>query len=138
MNLRAAANRLTRGINPNLPALFYEANGYTTGRAGKREPSYRAPVSISVQMQALSKKEIEHLDSLNISDATSAVYADRQLTGVDRLTKSGGDRIAFGSGPGIPSPLRNTTWLVTAVLEGWVTNGWCKAAVTRQMPDATP
>lgn len=134
MNLRGMANRVTRGINPNLPALFHEADGYSTSPSGKREPFYKQPVPLTVQMQALSKKEIEHLDALNISDATSAIYADRPMTPVDRTTGSGGDKIEFEDNRKVPTPLRGTTWLVTAVLEGWVANGWYKAAVTRQMP----
>lgn len=134
MNLRGMANRLTQGVNPNLPALFHEADGYSTAPSGKREPFFKQPVPLTVQMQALGKKEIEHLDALNISDATTAVYANRQLTPVDRLTGSGGDKIEFDEDAKVPAQLRGTIWLVTAVLEGWVSNGWCKAALTRQMP----
>jgi hypothetical protein len=124
MNLRAIANRLTSAINPNVAATVQVSTGYTTGASGKQVPSYAAPVSAQVQMQALTKKEIEHLDSMNLSNAQVAFYANVQLTGVDRAKGSGGDLLTVGG----------DTWLVTAVLEGWTIAGWCKVAATRQMP----
>jgi hypothetical protein len=134
MNIRGLANRLTVQVNPNLPAQVQASLGYMTGDTGKRVPVYADPITLSVQMQALSKKEIEHLDALNLSNSTAAVYANRQLTGIDRTTGSGGDLITFGSVTTLPAELRGSAWLVTTVLEGWVTSGWCKVAVTRQMP----
>jgi hypothetical protein len=132
MSLRAISNRATRGINPNLPALHHRSDGWDTTPSGKREPLYAQPEAFTVQVQALSKKEIEHLDALNLSNSTTAIYADRQLTGIDRLTGSGGDLVEFDDDAKIPEALRGTLWLVTAVLEGWVSGGWCKAAATRQ------
>lgn len=132
MNLRALSNRMTRRVNPNLSALHYRSAGYSTAPSGKRGAFHEQPVPIVVQMQALTKKEIEHLDALNLSNATTAVYANRQLTGIDRLTGSGGDLITFDDVPAVPPELRSTRWLVTAVLEGWTGAGWCRAALTRQ------
>ncbi len=89
-----------------------------------RKPSYASPIAIVIQTQALSEKEIEHLDALNLSDATRAVYANRELTCVDRKDQTGGDLLDFD----------NDTWLVIAVLEGWSsTAGWCKVAVAKQL-----
>lgn len=124
MNIRALANRATTRINPNVSATVLVSTGYATADSGKRTPTYADPVAARIQMQALSKKEIEHLDALNFSNATAAVYADMQLSGIDRVTGSGGDLVTIGS----------DTWLVIAVLEGWTGAGWCKAAVARQMP----
>lgn len=124
MNLRGIANRLTTAINPNVSATVKVCTGYATSASGKRTPTYADPVVIKVQQQALTKKEIEHLDSMNLSNAQVALYANLQLTGVDRTKGSGGDLVTIGS----------DTFLVTAVLEGWTTAGWCKVAATRQMP----
>ncbi|MEN2711430.1 hypothetical protein [Sphingomonas sp. VL_57B] len=134
MNLRAIANRATSGINPNIPATISVSIGAVTATNGKRIPAYAAPAVMAVQVQALEKEEIKHLDSLNISNAQASVYVDMQLSGADRTTGSGGDLISFGTGIDVPAPLRGQTWLVVAVLEGWVTGSWCKAAITRQMP----
>jgi hypothetical protein len=123
VNLRAIANAATRGVNPNIAATVQRSTGYTTAPNGKQVPSYAAAAPIVLQAQALSKKEVEHLDSLNISGATTTVYANQHLTAVDRVTNSGGDMLTFGG----------FAWLVVAVLEDWtMTAGWCKVAVTRQ------
>lgn len=123
MNLRGVANRLTRTVNPNVTATLYVSAGSLTDAAGRPLPAYQAPEQIVVQAQALTKHEIEHLADLNISDATRSVYANRQLTGVDRVAQSGGDILDMNDG----------RWLVTATLEGWTTAGWCKVALTRQL-----
>lgn len=123
VNLRGIANRLTSAINPNVTATLHVSTGYDTSAAYKQVPTYAPPEQLTVQIQALTKKELEHLAEMNISDCERAVYANRQLTGVDRVTNSGGDLIDLPDG----------TYLVTAVLEGWTTAGWCKAALTRQL-----
>lgn len=123
MNIRGMANAATSAINANIAAALEVYTGLTTAASGRRTPTYAAPVAITVQMQALTKKEIEHLDALNISNAESTVYANRQLSGIDRTTQSGGDILTIAG----------EKWLVVAVLEGWVGSGWCKAAISRQM-----
>lgn len=124
MNVRGIANRITSAVNPNVSAVVKVCTGYTTGPSGKRVPTYADPVPLKVQQQALTKKEIEHLDSMNMSNAVTSIYADMQLSGVDRTTGSGGDLVTIGA----------DTFLVIAVLEGWTGAGWCKVAAARQMP----
>ena len=126
MNLRALANGLTSGINPNVTATVKISTGFGMDAAHRQVPTYADPVPIIVQPQALSQREIEHLDSLNISNVTRAVYANIQLSGVDRKTQSGGDLLYFNS----------AVWLVVAVLERWSASGWTKVALQAQM-DAT-
>jgi hypothetical protein len=123
VNLRGIANTMTRGVNPNIQATLRVSTGYGKDAAYRQMPTYADAVPVVLQAQALSKKEIEHLDSMNMSNATRAVYANRPLTGVDRVKGSGGDLLTFGG----------EVWLVIAVLEDWsLTAGWCKAAVARQ------
>ncbi|WP_374413283.1 hypothetical protein [Novosphingobium colocasiae] len=134
MNLRAIANRSTRRINGNLPAILQRSTGYTTDDDGRQVPAYADDEPISIQMQALTQKEVEHLDRLNISDGQASVFANTQLSSVDRPSQTGGDLLIFGTDAAIPESLRGTTWLVVAILEGWPGSGWCKAAVTSQVP----
>ena len=122
INVRTIANRATSAVNPNLTAGYRAYAGYTKDASYKPIPNYAASVDIVVQVQALTKREIEHLDNLNISNATRSVYANRQISCVDRVTQSGGDLLDF----------EGATWLAVAVLEGWTTTGWCKVAVARQ------
>lgn len=129
MKLRQMANRLTRAVNPNVAGTVRVCMGYATNAAAKREPIYADAEALTLQAQALSKREIEHLDSLNISNATRAVYADRPLTPVDRKSQSGGDLLRFAE----PDTGAVNTWLVVALLEGWPGSSWAKAAVAKQM-----
>lgn len=133
IRLRSMANRLTSGVNPNVPATLLVSTGYTTDAAGLQVPAYAAPETVSVQIQALTQKELQHLDKLNITNGQAGVFIDRQLNSADRSSGSGGDVFQFADDPKIPADLRGTEWLVVAVLEGWPGSGWCRAAITRQM-----
>lgn len=133
MNLRNIANRATRRVNQNYSVTLQRSTGYATGADGTQVPTYAADETISIQMQALTQKELEHLDRLSISNGQASVFADTMLSSVDRPSQSGGDLIVFGTSATIPALLRGTTWLVVALLEGWPGSGWCKAAVTSQV-----
>jgi hypothetical protein len=80
---------------------------------------------------------LQHLNNLNISNGQASVYANTQLSSVDRPSQSGADKIVFGTDAATPENLRGQTWLVVALLEGWATAGWSKAAITSQMTDLT-
>lgn len=134
IRLRSMANRLTSGLNPNVPASLLVSTGYTTDAAGLQVPSYASPETVTVQVQALTQKELQHLDKLNITNGQAGIFVDRQLNSADRSTGSAGDVFTFADLPTIPADLRGSTWLVVAVLEGWPGSGWCRAAITRQMP----
>lgn len=134
ISLRTTANRLTSGVNPNVAATLLVSTGYTPDAAGLQQPTYAASETVAVQVQALTQKELQHLDKLNITNGQAGVFIDRQLNSADRSTGSGGDILQFADIPAIPADLRGSEWLVVAVLEGWPGSGWCRAAITRQMP----
>ena len=79
------------------------------------------------QVQALTKKEIEHIDNMNLSPCDRAAYVNGQLQAYDRVTQTGGDFLYF----------EDRWWKVMAVLEGWTTAGWCKVALVGQMRGPT-
>lgn len=123
VNLRAIANKYTSGINPNLAVVLYAYAGYGVSASGKALPAYAAPVDVIAQVQALSIKEIQHLDALNVTGCTRSAYVNRQLFAIDRITQNGADVLTF----------EGTPWQVTAILENWTSSGpWCKAALTQQ------
>lgn len=122
MNLRAIANRATAAINPNIAGQALICTGYTTAASGKRAAGYSPATDVSLQLQALTKKEVEHLDALNFSSVTTTAYVNRSLTGVDRVKQTGGDLLL----------INGDTWLVVAVLEDW-SGRWCKVALQRQL-----
>lgn len=137
MNLRGIANRATRAVNPNIAGLALISTGYATGANGKQVASYAPPVPVTIQAQALTKKEVEHLDNLNISNAVRAIYSSLQLSGVDRVTKSGGDIVRFADPMGSQAGVV-FDWLVVATLEEWGSAGWGKYAVSRQAVAPAP
>lgn len=126
MNLRGIANRYTSAVNPNLTVQLYAYAGFTVAGSGKPTATYADPVPVVAQVQSLSKSEIRHLDSLNISNVERAAYVNQQLQATDRTTQTGGDVLAFEDG----------AWRVDAILEGWTTAGWCKVGLVKQMPRA--
>lgn len=137
MNVRGLANGMTRAVNPNIIATLRRSTGFGKGASYDQIPTYAPDAPITVQVQALTQKEIQHLDKLNISNGQASVYADTQLSSVDRPSQSGGDLIVFGTDARTPAALRGQTWLVVALLEGWPGSGWSKAAITSQMTDPT-
>ncbi len=122
MNLRGIANNLTRGVNPNIAVQRRAYSGYTTLASGKTAASYAAATTLAAQVQALTKKEVEHLDALNLSPCERAAYVNGQLQAFDRVAQTGGDMLYF----------ENRWWKVMAILEGWTTAGWCKVALVGQ------
>lgn len=125
VNLRRLANVATSRINPNLTIGLrrYVAGPPTVNPDGTTAPAYEPSVNIVGQVQALGKKDIDHLAMLNISDCERMVYVDAQLQATDRREQTGGDLLTF----------EGRTWLVVAIMEGWTTAGWCRAAVSKQM-----
>lgn len=123
VNLRAIANRATSRINPNLSIGWKRYAGTSVNPSGTVTPSYAPSASLIAQVQALGKKDIEHLANLNISDCERMVYANAQLQATDRREQTGGDLLFF----------EGRVWMVMAVMEGWTTAGWSRVAVSKQM-----
>lgn len=122
MNLRNIANRMTSGVNPNITVQWRAYQAYSTLPSGKTAPSYAAAAPLTAQVQALTKKEVEHIDAMNLSPCERAAYVNGQLQAFDRVAQTGGDMLFF----------ENRWWKVMAILEGWTTAGWCKVALVGQ------
>lgn len=121
MNLHGIVAPIIGVVNPPIVGQWKASTGYTTAADGTQVPSYAAPVDITLDVQALSAKEIEHLDGLNIQGMMKGVWANGEIHGIDRTAGLGGDILTFSG----------QTWLVVQVLEAW--NGdWCHVAVSRQ------
>lgn len=120
MDLRGIANRVSSTVNPNIPATVTRSTGYTMGAGMKQIPTYAAPLSCTVQMQALDGKDLAQVDGLNIQGVIKAVYIRGLLSGVNQPNVTGGDVLI----------INGQSWLVVKVLEGWA--DWTKAAVVLQ------
>lgn len=130
MNLRAVVAGPTSAINPDSPANLYFSLGQgPTGADGTRPPLYSDPDFISAQVQPISTGDLRKLDALNLQPTNEKIYITGQLNGLNRLFKLGGDLVVLPNG---------ATYLVKAVLEGWVSAGWCSVAVVQQNDNIVP
>jgi hypothetical protein len=121
MNLHQIVSGAIGTINPFQTATVQYSSGYTTSPDGSQIPQYTVIGGVQVQVQALTAKELQHLDSLNIQGVMRAIYLNGDVQGVDRPLGKGGDLFVLSTGK----------WLTTIVLETW-DGGWCKVAVTLQ------
>lgn len=129
MNLHAVVAPIIAAVNPNIVGQYQASTGYTTGANGRQVPVYAAAIDVTIQVQALTTRDLRQLDGLNLQGSDQAIYCYGTVNGVSRPQIKGGDLFTYGTG----SAAR--TALVTAVLEDWsLTAGWCKVAVTLQMP----
>ena len=109
MNLHQIVSGAVGFVNPFIPAIYTASAGYTTNTAGKQIPGYAAPVTVSVQRQALTAENIRQLDNMNIQGVTTSLFLNGHANGVVRVTAKGGDLFQFDG----------QTWLVVAVPEQW-------------------
>jgi hypothetical protein len=126
VNLHGIVSPAISTINPPVIATLKRSAGYTTAADGTRTPQYTQVPNISVQMQALTYSDLQHLDGLNIQGVRRAVYLNGAALAVVRPLQTGGDLFVFPDGT-LPE---GNTWLVAYVLEAWP--DWCKCAITLQ------
>lgn len=122
MNLHQLVSGAIATVNPFTTATIQASAGSTTNPDGSRSPSYAAPVTASVQKQALTQQDIYQLEGLGIQGVHTKIYLNGNWSGIIRADQKGGDIITLADG---------TIWLVTAVLEQWP--DWTAVAVTRQV-----
>ncbi|MDN7913683.1 hypothetical protein [Burkholderia cepacia] len=131
MNLHGLVSGVIGTVNPFVPATLQQSAGtYDTAPDGSRTPHYNTSPQ-TVQVQALSAREIAHLDGLNITGVLRKVYLNGDWRGVYRPGNQGGDRFKFAAAAPVPVSLQGTTWLVVQVFETWP--DWCSLAILLQM-----
>lgn len=121
MNLHGIVSGAIGTVNPPISAQVSQSTGYTTSPSGKQVPSYAAPVTVTIQKQELSFKDLQHIDGMNLQGELCSVYLNGAIYGVDRGTAKGGDLFAFNG----------QTWLVVAVPEQWP--DWCRVILCLQV-----
>jgi len=124
MNLHQIVSGAVSAINPWVTASIQMSAGYTTAADGSRAPAYAPAVSVQVQAQALTYKDLMQIDGLNLNGEKKALYINGNWEGVSRPDGKGGDLITMPDG---------SIWLIAQVLENWGdTDGWVKVAVVKQ------
>lgn len=125
MNLHAIVAPVIASVNPMITAVWKKNDGYTTSDSGKRSPTYASDVTLQLQLQSLSARDLQHLDGLNIQNVTRKAWVYGSAQGVNRVEVKGGDLFVFN----------NQTWLVNVVFEVWDQDGpWSSVGLTLQNP----
>ena len=130
MNLHSVAAGPVGAVNPRTSILVYPSTGASAGSSGNvytPSPTYGSPITALAQVQPLDSDELKQLDGLNQQGKFIGVYTNGLVNGIVRATGQGGDKIVIASGPYVG------TWLVTKLLEGFDSAGWCKVACTQQI-----
>jgi len=123
MNLHNIASGVISSVNPQVPAIVQVSTGPgTTQASGKRVPTYAAPQTVPAQVQALTYKDIQQIEGLNLQGTRRAIYFYGHVEGLVRVSNRGGDLVTLPDG---------STWLVAMVLETWP--DWSKVVATMQL-----
>jgi hypothetical protein len=122
LNLHGIVSGAIGAINPQQPCIVMQSTGYTTADDGTQIPKYKN-INGSVQIQALSGKDIVRLAGLNIQGVTDKGYITGNFEGVFRKSSKGGDLLKVGG----------DTYLISVVLERWP--DWVCVALTMQIDD---
>lgn len=132
INVRAAANAAIQVVNPNIVATFYRSTGFVTSTSGKQTPTYATAVNVAIQAQAVSARDLKHLEGLNIEGVIRSVHMWGNTQGVVRPSQQGGDLLYFKDVP--TGTLR--VWKVVKVVETWP--DWSHVIVNMQTDAAPP
>ena len=121
MNLHSMVSGAIGAINPHQKATVVTFDGWQTSPSGKREPKQSDPITVTVQRQELSQKDLMHVAGLNVQGQMCAVYLNGKHSGIVRPDGKGGEQFTLADG---------TVWKVIAVPEQWP--DWSKVILCRQ------
>lgn len=125
MNLRAIANSLTRGVNPNnTQAALMTNDGFEIIAGGKKVPKY-IESTIEIQTQSIESNVLEHLNLTAMQGQYNFVYANGLISAQRRSLDKGEDMLrykAYGEDT-------ESTWKVVRVMESYP--DWVKVLVHR-------
>ncbi len=120
MNLHAIASQATAAVNPLTAITVLQSTGYTKSGDGTQVPTYTSG-TVSGSVQALSGKDLQKLEGLNVQGVSQKAYLSGDFEGIFRVLGKGGDLLKFGG----------QTYLVVAVLERWP--DWVCVALSMQL-----
>lgn len=121
MNLHRIANSAVRRVNPNIVAIVRRYLGENTGPGRKPIPQYAPDEQITIQLQPLSKGDMQHVDGLNLQGLFKSIHVNGNFYSVNRTMQKGGDLFIIDG----------QTWLVIEPLELWP--DWCRLLVCLQV-----
>lgn len=101
-------------VNPFVTGQLLASTGNTVNADGSQTPSYAEPVTLQVQAQELSFKELQHAQNLNLQGILKSIYCPGSVQAVNRITNAGGDKMVIAG----------QTYLAVAITEQWPQ--WCR------------
>jgi hypothetical protein len=113
MNLHGIVRGAIRTINPEVKLQIQVSTGQTVTPGGKQVPQYASPILHWGQVQPLSQKDLQLVESLNLQGTLRAIYMNGNVDGEVRVEMKGGDLITVMSGPNAG------VYLVSQVAEAW-------------------
>ena len=113
---------------PNETVTLYQADGQRNVK-GVITPVYKAPQTVSANVQPLDSETLNHLERIGDTKASRQAFLysfnSFPVAGVKRLpTPRGGDIFKRPDG---------TYWLITSVMEDWSDVGWANVGITLQV-----
>lgn len=130
MNLHKIVTGAVGKVNPFVPGSVRISTGSVTEADGTRIPTYRTYNNVSMQVQALTGKDLQQIDGLNLNGTLRKIYCNGQLDATTRVSQRGGDLITLRDGPNVG------VWLTAQVMEQW--EDWCSIVVVLQNEPVTP
>lgn len=121
MNLRQIANNAITSINPNISAILKKYAGETIGHGHKPVPSYLPDQNVTIQLQPISRGDMQHVDGLNIQGLAKVIYVNGNYFSVQREMEQGGDIFV----------INGEQWLVVEPVELWP--NWCRLIAVLQV-----
>lgn len=122
MNLHQQAAGAIGSVNPFIPLSIRVSTGYATADDGTRVPSYLPAATVSGQVQALTFRDIQQLDGLNLQGTRRAIYVNGRVEGLVRVENKGGDLITV-PGAFFQGSISGTTLTVDQVNSGQLAVG---------------
>ncbi|MBN4857036.1 hypothetical protein H4F83_08990 [Citrobacter freundii] len=121
MNLHKIANSAIRRVNPNISAVLKKCAGQTIGPGRKPVPSYLPDQNVTIQLQPISRGDMQHVDGLNIQGLAKVIYVNGNYFSVQRELEQGGDIFV----------INGEQWLVVEPVELWP--DWCRLIAVLQV-----
>ena len=123
MNLNAIANQLIQVVNPDIVAAIYKSNGWAINPDRSRSPSFSSPITMGIQVQALSQGDIQHVDNMGLQGQFISIYTNGNWCGLNRKSNEGGDVFVFNG----------NQWRVQSIPENWET--WTRVIAVKLIED---
>jgi hypothetical protein len=128
MNMHGIVRGAITSVNPDILGTWRVSAGSTISpTTGRVVPAYTDFANVPMQVQALSGRDLKHINYLSVQGVRRAVYMYGNVQGVNRPMVKGGDLLLFPEVPG--GTIK--TWLVSIVFETWP--DWCRVGVAEQV-----